>query len=120
MPSSRARSFERSCIRMDQHFRAFSFVDRITAMVPAQTIAGAYAIPEAISNFPASLVAEAVGQLAAWAAMASTNFQRRPVAGLAGKIELLGPVLPGQILQLSAQLQSVDNDAVAYGGVAQA
>jgi len=104
---------------MDQHFRAFSFVDRITAMTP-KNIAGAYAIPERISAFPASLVAEAVGQLAAWSAMASTNFQRRPVAGLAAKIELLDSVRPGQLLELSADLQSVDDEAIAYGGVAHA
>src|SRR5262245_32936335 len=104
---------------MDPHFRAFSFVDRITAVTPKR-ICGIYPVPETNSGFAPSLVAEAVGQLAAWAAMAKSNFERRPVAGLAGKIELLGTVHPGQVLELEADLQSVDDDAAAYGGLAHA
>jgi 3-hydroxyacyl-[acyl-carrier-protein] dehydratase len=52
--------------------------------------------------------------------MAELNFERRPVAGLAGGIELLGTVRPGQTLELSADIETVDQDAVAYGGMARA
>jgi len=73
-------------------------------------------VPEWLDDFPACLVAEAVGQLAAWAAMAALSFQRRPVAGLAGRVEFSGPVRPGQTLDLAAELESCDPDAVAYRG----
>ena len=106
--------------RMDEHFRAFSFVDRITSVEPGVRIRGSYAIPPDLDSFSHSLVAEAVGQLAAWAAMAAVDFKRRPVAGLAGRIELLAPVRPGQMLELAAELETVDTEAVAYGGTASA
>jgi 3-hydroxymyristoyl/3-hydroxydecanoyl-(acyl carrier protein) dehydratase len=105
---------------MDEHFRAFSFVDQITSVQPGGRIRGRYAIPAGLDTFSPSLAAEAVGQLAAWSAMAALNFERRPVAGLAGCIELLSPVRPGQTLELAADLESVDAEAVAYSGTATA
>jgi 3-hydroxymyristoyl/3-hydroxydecanoyl-(acyl carrier protein) dehydratase len=77
-------------------------------------------IPPGIGDFPQSLVGEAVGQLAAWAAMSAVDFKCRPVAGLAGQIELLSSVRPGQTLELSAELESVDMEAVSYRGEASA
>ena len=103
---------------MDDSFRAFSFVDRILSCEAGVRIRGRYGIPAGIEAFPASLVAEAVGQLAAWSAMATVDFQRRPVAGIAGGIELLGDVRPGQTLELAADLESADTEAAAYGGSA--
>jgi len=103
---------------MDAHFRAFSFVSRISSVEPGIRIRGRYVIPPDIAAFPASLVAESVGQLAAWSAMAALDFKFRPVAGLAGNIELLAPVRPGQTLELAADLDTVETDAVAYGGTA--
>jgi 3-hydroxymyristoyl/3-hydroxydecanoyl-(acyl carrier protein) dehydratase len=105
---------------MDEHFRAFSFVDRIHAIQPGVRIRGSYAIPAGIKSFPASLVAEAVGQLAAWEAIAAVDFKFRPVAGLAASIELLAAVRPGQVLELAADLETVDPEAVAYSGTAHA
>ena len=103
---------------MEHHFRAFSFVDRIASVEPGHAVHGSYSIPSKLDSFSSSLVAEAVGQLAAWAAMAKVDFDRRPVAGLAGKIELLAPVQPGQLLELAVDLESVDTEAAAYGGMA--
>jgi 3-hydroxymyristoyl/3-hydroxydecanoyl-(acyl carrier protein) dehydratase len=103
---------------MNGHFRAFSFVDQITGLRPGISIEGRYLIPPEVNTFPSSLVAEAVGQLAAWGAMAAVDFLRRPVAGIAGMIELLAPALPGQVLELRADLESVDIEAVAYSGSA--
>jgi 3-hydroxymyristoyl/3-hydroxydecanoyl-(acyl carrier protein) dehydratase len=105
---------------MDEHFRAFSFVDRIHEIQPGVRIRGSYSIPASLATFSASLVAEAVGQLAAWAVMAALDFKCRPVAGLAASIELLAPVQPGQVLELAAELETVDSQAVAYGGTASA
>jgi 3-hydroxymyristoyl/3-hydroxydecanoyl-(acyl carrier protein) dehydratase len=105
---------------MDGHFAAFSFVDRIMEVEPGLRAQGRYAIPANLASFPVSLVAESVGQLAAWVAMAATDFQRRPVAGLAGRIEILSEVRPGQILHLGVELEHIDRDAMAYAGVARA
>jgi 3-hydroxymyristoyl/3-hydroxydecanoyl-(acyl carrier protein) dehydratase len=103
---------------MDGHFRAFSFVDRIIRFEPGIRVSGQYAIPATLDAFPASLVAEAVGQLAAWAAMAAVDCSHRPVAGIAGAIELLAPVCPGQVLDLAAELESVDTETTGYCGTA--
>ena len=56
---------------MDHHFRAFSFVDRIVSLQERSRISGIYTIPTTVETFSGSLVAEAVGQLAASAAMAA-------------------------------------------------
>jgi 3-hydroxymyristoyl/3-hydroxydecanoyl-(acyl carrier protein) dehydratase len=101
---------------MGDHFSAFSFVDRIMELQPGLRARGRFWIPDRLDAFPACLVAEAVGQLAAWAAMAALAFQRRPVAGLAGRVEFCGSVRPGQILDMTAELESCDPDAVAYRG----
>ena len=103
-----------------EHFCAFSFVDRITSSEEGSSIRGCYTIPPKVDTFPVSLAAEAVGQLAAWAAMEAVEFSHRPVAGIAGKIELLSMVRPGQVLALAADLESVDTDTVGYSGIATA
>ncbi len=103
---------------MSEQFRAFSFVDRITSVEPGVSITGEYHIPERIGAFSSSLVAESLGQLAAWSAMAKIDFQFRPVAGIAGGIDFLAPVEPGQTLELSAQLDQSDEEAVSYCGTA--
>jgi len=101
---------------MDGHFRAFSFVDRITT--PGLQVRGLYQIPSGIKEFPLALVAEACGQLAAWSSMAAMDFKLRPVAGIAPVIELLVPVHPGQLLELESDIQSLDAEAVSYDALA--
>jgi 3-hydroxymyristoyl/3-hydroxydecanoyl-(acyl carrier protein) dehydratase len=103
---------------MSERFRAFSFVDRIHSLEPGGTVRGDYTVPSRVPGFPLSLAAEAVGQLAAWASMAALDFRYRPVAGIAAEVHLLGLVRPGQLIQLAADLETVDNEAVAYSGVA--
>jgi 3-hydroxymyristoyl/3-hydroxydecanoyl-(acyl carrier protein) dehydratase len=103
---------------MDEHFRAFSFVERITSVEDGRRIRGRYAIPSGLNEFPLALVAEAVGQLAAWAGMAAVNFDQRPVAGLAGCIELLPAPRAGQVLELAADLENVDAESAEYSGSA--
>ncbi|MBU6300293.1 MAG: hypothetical protein KGS60_01965 [Verrucomicrobia bacterium] len=103
---------------MHHRYRAFSFVDRISLLEPGVRVAGSWQIPPGLPRFPLSLVAEATGQLAAWSAMAAIDFSHRPVAGIAGRVELLGDAAPGQTLELSAELETADAEAVAYGGLA--
>lgn len=101
---------------MTDHFSAFSFVDRISAFEPGVRASGTFTIPAEIDSFPACLVAEAVGQLAAWTAMARIGFRGRPVAALADETIFTGGVLPGQTLQLVVEIDDCDDAAVAYHG----
>lgn len=103
---------------MSDHFAAFSFVDRITAFEPGVSARGYFAVPASLETFPACLVAEAVGQLAAWAAMERIEFRGRPVAALATETIFHGDVAPGSRLDLSVEIESCDDEAIAYGGVA--
>jgi 3-hydroxyacyl-[acyl-carrier-protein] dehydratase len=101
---------------MSDHFAAFSFVDRITEFGPGRHAVGRYDIPAAVAAFPSCLVAEAVGQLAAWAAMAHIGFRGRPVAALANETRFHGDVAPGDELSLAVDIESCDEHAVAYSG----
>ncbi len=102
------------------HFAAFSFVDRITELVPATRARGRFAVPADLPHFPACLVAEAVGQLAAWVAMAHIGYRGRPVAALAQETRFLRNVRPGDVLELAVEIDNCDDDAVAYRGWAEA
>jgi 3-hydroxymyristoyl/3-hydroxydecanoyl-(acyl carrier protein) dehydratase len=104
---------------MDDHFAAFSFVDRITAFEPGKRARGSFAVPADLTAFPACLVAEAVGQLAAWAAMDAIDFRGRPVAALATETIFHADVSPGSKLDLAVEIDSCDDEAIAYGGVAE-
>lgn len=101
---------------MTDHFSAFSFVDRISAFEPGVRARGTFAIPADIDGFPACLVAEAVGQLAAWTAMARIDFRGRPVAALAHETIFTGHVRPGETLELAVEIDDCDDAAVSYHG----
>lgn len=103
---------------MSPHFAAFSFVDRITEFEPGRRAVGRFAVPGRLAGFSPCLVAEAVGQLAAWASMAHIGFRGRPVAALATETILKGAAVPGRDLDLAVDLQACDDDAVAYCGTA--
>jgi 3-hydroxymyristoyl/3-hydroxydecanoyl-(acyl carrier protein) dehydratase len=98
------------------HFAAFSFVDRITDFAPGKGAHGVFHVPAAVRAFPACLVAEAVGQLAAWVSMEHIEYRGRPVAALAGETRFLGAVVPDDTLDLTVEIDHVDDDAVSYRG----
>ena len=119
--TARAASISNHQIKQMPHrFRTFSFVDRITSIQAGGRVRGVYHVPAGLTDFSGSLVAEATGQLAAWSAMAAVDFKSRPVAGIAGLVEMLAPVHPGQTLELAADIESVDAGAISYGGEASA
>jgi 3-hydroxymyristoyl/3-hydroxydecanoyl-(acyl carrier protein) dehydratase len=101
---------------MADQFAAFSFVDRITGFTPGVRARGQFAVPAVLAAFPSCLVAEAVGQLAAWVAMAQADFRGRPVAALANEMRFHGDVPPGAVLGLAVEIDSCDDEAVAYAG----
>ena len=102
--------------RASDHFAAYSFVDRIVGFERGSRARGLFAIPAGIDAFPAALVAEAVGQLAAWVAMDAIEFRGRPVAALATETQFHREARPGQTLQLEVDILSCDDEAVAYNG----
>src|ERR1700680_5011402 len=101
---------------MTAHFAAFSFVDRITEFVAGSRARASFWVPEGIRAFPQCLVAEAVGQLAAWVAMSHIDFRGRPVAALGAETRFRGEAVPGETLQLAVEIADCDDDMVAYGG----
>lgn len=103
---------------MDDHFSAFSFVDRITLLEPGRHARAVYAIPHDIPGFARALVAEAVGQLAAWVAMSKIDFRGRPVAALADETRFYDAPCPGDTLELAVDIDDCDDEAVSYGGSA--
>ena len=96
----------------------FLFVDRITELVPGRSARGYFAIAPNPLALPAWLVVESVGQLAAWVAIAHSDFQARPVAALAGEVAVRQPIAPTGRLELSVQIDRCDANAVAYRGSA--
>lgn len=64
--------------------------------------------------FVPTLVGETVGQLAAWNVMASCDFTKRPVAGIAERARLHRPVYVGETLLLSSELKKLDDTMVQY------
>jgi 3-hydroxymyristoyl/3-hydroxydecanoyl-(acyl carrier protein) dehydratase len=98
------------------HFAAYSFVDRIVEFESGRHGRGTFAIPAALDAFSPALVAEAVGQLAAWVAMDHIDFRGRPVAALATETRFHGDAQPGATLELWADVFACDDDAVAYNG----
>jgi 3-hydroxymyristoyl/3-hydroxydecanoyl-(acyl carrier protein) dehydratase len=100
----------------DPHFSAYSFVDRIVRFAPGEHARGTFAIPSTIASFPSALIAEAVGQLAAWVAMDKIDFRGRPVAALATETRFHGGAAPGDTLDLEVDILECDDGAVAYNG----
>ena len=95
---------------------SFHLVDRIVELEPERRARGTLAIPVGMSGFPACLVVEAIGQLAAWVAMLRADFESRPVAARTGDVRLHGRALPGSVLDLEVDIQSCKRIAVAYSG----
>ena len=102
---------------MSGHFSAFSFVDKIDSVEVGKSISGRYFISESCEHFKRSLCCEAVGQCAAWSAMAAMDFQYRPVAGITSSIEFLGEARPGETLVMTAEISRADAEAVTYSGL---
>ena len=100
------------------HFAAYSFVDRIDAFEPGRAAHATFAVPPHLTRFPSCLVAEAVGQLAAWVSMERIDYRGRPVAALATETRFLDDAHPGATLELSVTIDQCDDEAVAYSGQA--
>jgi 3-hydroxymyristoyl/3-hydroxydecanoyl-(acyl carrier protein) dehydratase len=101
---------------MSDPFGTFSFVDRIIEIDADRRARGCFLVPAELPHFSPCLVAEAIGQLAAWVAMARNDFRRRPVAALAGEGRIVGTAASGETLELGVEIEDWDDDAIAYAG----
>ena len=107
---------------------AFSFVHSILDVDPGRAARGVCVVPHVEPadvggagpgpQLPPSLITEAIGQLAGWVAMAEAGFQRRPIAALAGELEVNGGACADTRLVLEVEIDRCEPDAVAYGGKA--
>jgi 3-hydroxymyristoyl/3-hydroxydecanoyl-(acyl carrier protein) dehydratase len=95
---------------------AFSFVDRITEIEPRRHARGQFTVPERLNALSPCLVAEAVGQLAAWVAMSHVQFRSRPVAALARETRIRTDVAPGKTVDLEIEMEDCTTAAIAYRG----
>jgi 3-hydroxymyristoyl/3-hydroxydecanoyl-(acyl carrier protein) dehydratase len=102
--------------QLPDRFAAFSFVDCITQIDGVRRVTGRYTIPADATYFPVSLVAEAIGQLAAWVAMSTVDFRFRPVAALAGDTRIFACPKPGDTLELIVDIESCDEESITYRG----
>lgn len=103
---------------MQERFAAFTFVDRITELEAGRAAHGHFDVPAGLDYFAGTLTAEAIGQLAAWVAMAHVEFRGRPVAALARDCRYLGDVVPGQRLSLEVDIEHCDDESIVYRGSA--
>ncbi len=95
---------------------AFLLVDRISEIDPGKRARGQFVVPADLRVLSHCLVAEAVGQLAAWVAMAKVGFRSRPVAGIAGEVTFKERAVAGATLDLEVKLERCESDAVLYDG----
>ncbi len=93
-------------------------VDQITKVVPGKEAQGCFTIPRDLPNLSPILLAEGVGQLAAWVAMAKAEFRSRPVAGVTGDAKINGAAAAGTTVNLDVELESYDDDGILYNGQA--
>ncbi|MDF1757454.1 MAG: hydroxymyristoyl-ACP dehydratase [Legionellaceae bacterium] len=103
---------------------SFLFVDRILDFIPGKSCRGlkhithndTYMFRNKNDNlcFNPSMIGETLGQLAAWNAMFSVDFQKRPVAGVVESARLNRNILVGETLILEAVLDNIDDTAVQY------
>lgn len=105
----------------------FLFVDRILHLSsPAGSICGIKHVTPAdyyVSSddtgrrcFMPAMIGETLGQLTAWAVMAQTDFQLRPVAGVVASVELERAAYVGETLELESWIETLDDTAVQYRG----
>lgn len=101
---------------MTGRYAAFTFVDRIVALEAGLMARGTFHIPASAGDFPAALLGEATGQLAAWVAVDKLGYRVRPVAGIARESIYHGVARPGDTLETEIRIDSCEDDAVAYQG----
>lgn len=94
---------------------SFLYVDRIRQIEPGRRLSGELDVAPGVA-VPGWLIAEAVGQLAGWAAMASTDFRARPVASRAGEVRVALDGEEGALLACNVEIDRCEVSRVVYRG----
>ena len=97
---ARCDLFDRRSVREGRHPRNEQRQGEKGTLAPGKRATGKFSIPPGIESFPQCLMAEAVGQLAAWVAMSHIGFRGRPVAALATETRFARTANPGEELDL--------------------
>lgn len=108
---------------------SFLLVDRITDFQSGKLVKGlkhisasepylSYSPETKQTIFLPALLGEAVGQMTAWAVMDAFDFQVRPIAGIVSQVNIFGEAKVGDILEMSAEIHALDDQAVEYSGQA--
>lgn len=106
---------------------SFLFVDRILQEEPGKFIKGikfvtaqdTYLMASAAGLiFYPALIGETLGQLAAWTIIHASDYQYRPIAGVANDIRIFGNAKPGDVLELECIIHRWDTQAIEYEGIA--
>ncbi len=95
---------------------SFLFVEKITDLNPGQWARGRFTVPQGLPELSHWLVAEAIGQLAGWVAMAKSEFRSRPVAALVSEVKVEESPRAGATLDLGVEIERCDDRAVLYSG----
>src|SRR5690349_431581 len=105
----------------------FHLVDRIDALEPRRLVRARKLTSHSESywrdqgrglEMPAPLVLESLCQAGSWLLMASTGLRLRAVLMSIDSVTFVGPVRPGQILQLCGNVSSFGADRAALSGEA--
>lgn len=106
----------------------YSFVDRLLRLDPGKSALGVKhvtAFDAFLRRSPAGglalrscIVAEALGQTAAWCVMAANDFRFRPVAGVVGEVLVHDEAPLGETVLLDARIDSLTEESVVYHATA--
>lgn len=103
----------------------FHLIDRLDAWEPGRRVRATKltslteehweAGPDGL-RMPAALVIEAFLQAGSWLVMASTERRRRAALLSVGELRLLGPVRPGDVLELEGVVETMGDDVAVLSG----
>jgi len=105
----------------------FELVDRIHEIHPQRSIRASKVASRAETfwvghhddlRMPAVLVLESLCQAGAWLVNASTQGSKRAALGSIGSFRVLGDVRPGDILELTGEIVSMNEEGAVLSGAA--
>jgi 3-hydroxymyristoyl/3-hydroxydecanoyl-(acyl carrier protein) dehydratase len=97
---------------------SFSFVDHILEIEPDGRARGAFTLCPSWGEVQPWLVAEAIGQLAAWVAIKDSDFRRRPVAAIAGAVRAWPRSSRSGRIELEVEVEWREENTILYDGSA--
>jgi hypothetical protein len=103
----------------------WKLLDRIEALEPGRRASGVFGVsfeaatlerPGAELTLPRILALEAIGELASWLVIVSTDFARRPLLGSFGRATLGRDLGPGERVEVECELDRLHETAGLVSG----